>query len=247
MSKQPIEIRDRFRISVEALSEELGPLLAQLRRMGFDNVGYELITDVVTFNKNGPRVAHATTGDEFAREWLADHPTFRANELIKHFETNSRTAGSAYTAIRNLVASGELLKTSPGHYTRSDIRAIAPPAPAATPTQKKRGQVPKYDVSNLDLIMKFIRPRKRVTVADAKAFLEREGRSQKSASPIISGLASSGALKHIEPGVYEVVKQELPSGDPKEKDRLRKRAERANKKAAKDAATSLNGAEAHGS
>lgn len=253
MAKQPIETRDRFRITADVESTALGPLLAQLARIGLQNIGYELITDIVRFGTNGPRVVHETTGDEYAREWLVEHPTFRANELIQHFETNNRTAGSAYTAIRNLVNSRELVKVSPGNYARSDIRAIAPPKAAekvkpeaVEETKPNRGQVPKYDVPNLDLIMKFIRPRKRVTVAEAGAFLAKEGRNKKSASPIISKLATAKVLKQLEPGVYEVVKGATGGVDPKEKDRLRKQAERAAAKEAKNN-TSLNGAEAHGS
>lgn len=251
MAKQPIEIRDRFKITADVESTALGPLLAQLARIGLENIGYELITDVVRFNRNGPRIAHETTGDEYAREWVADHPTFRAIDLVKHFADSGRSDGSAYTAIRNLVASDEIVKTSLGHYRRADVKALAPPAVAAKtkpaePEKRTRGQVPRYDVPNLDLIMKFIKPRKRVTVQEAGAFLVKEGRNKKSASPIISQLATAGMLKQIEPGVYEVVKGASFGDSPKQKDRVRKQAERAAKKAAKKAA-SLNGAEAHGS
>lgn len=227
MAKQPIEIRDRFRITADVEATALGPLLAQLAKIGLQNVGYELVTDVVMFNKNGPRVLHPTTGDEFAREWLKEHPTFRAVELIHHFQAAGRTNGSGYTAIRNLVASGEIIKVSVGNYTRSDIKAIAPPAKKAAAPEKARragrGQTPRYDVRNLDLIMKFIQPKSRVTVAEVGALLVKEGRNKKSASPIISKLATAKVLKQIEPGTYAVMK-------------------RADK-----AAAALNGAAAHGS
>jgi hypothetical protein len=245
MAKQPIEIRDRFRITAEVESQELGPLLAQLARIGLQNIGYELITDVVRFNKNGPLIVHETTGDECAREWLVEHPTFRAIDLVRHFTDSGRSAGSAYSTIKSLGAAGEIVKTSPGHYRRADVKAIAPPAAAEGP-RKRRGQVPKYDIPNLDLIMKFLRPRKRVTVQDVCAFLESQGRNKKSASPIVSKLAAAKVLKHIEPGVYEVVKGASLGDGPKMKDRLRKQTERAAAKAAKNAAN-LNGAEAHGS
>lgn len=234
MAKQP-EMRDRFRIFAETSSEAMGPLLAQLTRMGLENIGYELVTDVRRFAGNGERKVHETTSEEFAVAWLKDHPTFQAKELAHHFRDSGRVQGTAYSALRELTYSGVIKKLSPGNYQRADVKAIPPPKTA-------RGKMPPHEITNDALILKMIKRRKRITVVEAGAMLDEEGRNRKSASPIISRYAKAGLLKQVEPGVYDVVQSKLGKfgtkdapGDvkKKEKDRLRAQARRDAAKAAK--------------
>lgn len=232
MAKQP-ETIDRFRIFAETSSEAMGPLLAQLTRMGLENIGYELITDVRRFQANGSRKMHDISVEEHAALFIKDHPTFKAGELVKHFEAAERHKSGAYTAMRAMVESGSLIKLGNGNYRRADVKAIAPPA-----EKTRRGQSPRYDVSNDDLLLKYIRPRKSVSVADAGLFLEREGRNKNSASPIISRFTKAGLLKLIEPGLYSVVQKKLKgkakSNEAKKKaDRIRAQAYRDKQRAAK--------------
>lgn len=244
MAKQPVT-RDRFRIFAETNSESMGPLLAALTKMGLENIGYELITDVRTFGKNERKV-HETTGVEFAKAWVADHATFRAVELVAAFGEADRTPGSAYTALRELINDGTLRKTSPGNYQRADVKAIAPPAEGEAKARTRPPSGPKNAVPNKDVILKAIRGRKKVSVKAMSDLLTANGRTGHSASPIISGLARSGILKQIEPGLYEVVakkekKSAAKAAKPKTKtseqkreaDRLRAQAKRDRAKAEK--------------
>lgn len=217
MAKQP-EVRDRFRIFAETSSEAMGPLLAQLTRMGLENIGYELITDVRRFTQNGERKVHETSSVDFATDWVKDHPTFKAVELAHHFRDNDRIQDTAYGALRDLVKNGTLIKLSPGNYQRSDVKAISPPSTSTE--KKKRGQVDRYDTTNNAMILRFIRRRKRVTVQETGAHLEAEGRNKKSASPIISLYAKAGYLKQVEPGIYDVVTDKLPATKEKSKSKL---------------------------
>lgn len=245
MAKQP-EMRDRFRIFAETSSEAMGPLLAQLTRMGLENIGYELVTDVHRFAQNGERKVHNTTGDEFAKTYIADHPTFRARDLIQYFRDADRTEGSGYTSIRNFVKKKIIKKLSPGNYQRSDVKAISPPS---APAKKTRGSAIRYDTPNDGLILKFIKRRKHVTVVEAGAMLKEEGRNAHSASPIISRFAKAGLLKQTEPGSYDVVQSRIGKRFPpkdearKEKDRLRQQARRD---AAKAQLNGAQGSNAHG-
>ena len=60
MAKTPPATVDRFRIHAETSKEHMGHVLAELTKMGLANIGYELVTDVMTFrSKNGPRKVHA--------------------------------------------------------------------------------------------------------------------------------------------------------------------------------------------
>ena len=44
---------DRFRIICEAEAADMGPIIAQLSRMGLTNIGFELMTDVVQVTRRG--------------------------------------------------------------------------------------------------------------------------------------------------------------------------------------------------
>lgn len=240
MAKQPVA-QDRFRIFAETSSAEMGPLLAQLTRMGLENIGYELITDVRTFGRNGPRQVNEITGDAFAAEWVKDHASFKALDLIQHFRDHGRTSGSGYTALKNLVAADTLRKLGPGQYQRADVKAL--PAPQATATA--RGQRGPYaETSNKDLIFKAIRSRAKVTLQQMKQLLEDNGRNPHSASPLMTKLAQAKMIKLIVPGEYQVLEKAKKAVAPKkltspadaakkEKDRLRQKAKRERERAAR--------------
>lgn len=231
MAKQ-VETRNRFRIFAEVEAEELGPRLIQLEQMGLQNIGHELVTDVITFRNNPDRKVHETTGDEFAREWLKEHPTFRVIELVNHFRAEDRTPGSAYTAVRNLITTKELIKTAPGSYRRADVKTLAAPKHEAADKKRPANPVYRYDVGNRDLVIKAMKGRKQITTIELAKLFTDENRNPKSVSPIVTKLVQAKQLQNISPGVYKI----LPT-PAKEKDRLRKQAEREAAKAAR-----LNGA-----
>lgn len=185
----------------------MGPLLAQLTRMGLENIGYELITDVRRFHQNGERKVHETTGNELAKAFAQENPTFQINDLVKHFAQADRNGPAAYTAVRHLVEERFLTKLSPGNYQRSDVKAIAAPEPEKKPG---RGAVPRHEITNDTLVLKAIRGRKKITARELSAMLFSHGRSKKSASPITSRLVKQKLLKLIEPGVFEVVQKKTP-------------------------------------
>lgn len=204
MAKQP-EAIDRFRIVAEASAAEMGPLLAQLTRMGLQNIGYELITDVRRFQTNGSR-RHDVFGDEFALGFIKEHPTFKAAELVAYFEAAGRHKSGAYTAAKLYCENGTLVKLGAGNYRRADVKALPGPEEAK---RTRVSPAPKYEgATNETLVRKAIRGRKKITVIAIGKMLSEAGRNGKSASPIISKLAKAKLLKLIQPGEYEVVKQQ---------------------------------------
>src|SRR4051812_13278788 len=120
--KQQEEHRDRFRIMCEAKDVEMGPIIAQLSRMGLTNVHFELITDVPMFNK---KIQHEVKAEDFLRAWIENHPTFATKEAIGAFREAGRTDGSGHTALRMLVEKKVLKKLAGPNYSRSDVKAIA--------------------------------------------------------------------------------------------------------------------------
>src|SRR5882672_8716363 len=102
MAKAPAT-EERFRIHAEASKDNMGHILAELTKLGLANIGYELVTDIVTFRKNGPRKLHEVTGNDFARAFIKENASFAAIELVNHFKANDRTNVSAYKAIRYLL------------------------------------------------------------------------------------------------------------------------------------------------
>lgn len=199
MAKPP-ETVDRYRIHAETSVEQMGFVLAALTKMGLDNVGYELVTEVNNFKQ---RHRHDTTGDAFFAEWLTEHPTFSANDVVKHFKGNGRTGGSGYTAIRNLLAKGAIKKSGPGNYQRADVKAIAAPE-KKKPHSRAGTAPPRFEIRGIDAIWRHIKNRQKFTVQELQVLFRAQGRQAKSVSPLITQLAKQKRIKLIEPGQYAV-------------------------------------------
>lgn len=196
--------RDRFRIICEADAEHMGALLAQMTRMGLENIGYELITDVRSFRSNK---VHDQTPEEQITAWLPDHPTFKAAELVRHLKELGRPSPSTtYTTLDRMVAAGKLKKLGPGNYSVPGVKALA--APKAEKSAEGRQQ---HDVTNKDLIWKAIKNRKGFKVADIRELFEKEGRNEKSISPQLMNLIAEKKVKRLVNGEYEVLKPKAPA------------------------------------
>lgn len=225
-------------ITAEVESEALGPLLAQLARMGLQNIGYELVTDVVTFRKN--KAAHDTSATDEARAWFADRPAFAVSDLIGHFKATGRTPGSAAAAVQRLTTSGELIRMEKGHYRRVDKAPAPPPGEGKQHTRVDGPRVVK-DIPNYDFIVGALKHRKRITSAELTKLFVDDGRNPKSISPILFRLRLEKVLKATATqGEFEVLKTAgatkakiATTAAAKEKDRLRAKAKRARAKAAK--------------
>lgn len=223
MAKRPIMTVDRFRIFAETSSESMGPLLAQLTRMGLENIGYELITDIRTF-KNAPRAVYeGGTGEEFAMAWIKDNPTFRVRDLAHYFKEKGRPASSAHYIARTLADKKAIRSLGGGNYQSAEVKALGhakkdKPSPAK-PASKRVGKAsPRYETPNYDVLLAYIQGRDTLKTAEASRYLEEQGRNAKSASPMISRMASQGLLKLIEPGHYRVLKKAAktkPIGEPR--------------------------------
>lgn len=215
----------------------MGPLLAQLTKMGLENIGYELITDVRRFHSNGERKIFETSGIDDARAFAQAHPTFHVSALNALFEEAGRSKAAANQALTGMVGKGELVRLGSGNYKRTDVKAIEPPK------ENKRGITPPYEVSNQELILKAMKGRKKISLDGMIEMLISHGRNKKSASPIVSKLAKLKLLKQVGKGLYEVTGKQLPepkapkksatmsSAEKKEADRIRAQAYRDKVKA----------------
>lgn len=213
MAKQPPETKDRFRIVCEVDEQTMGTVVKVLTRMGLPGIGFELITDIAAWNRNGARTVHETSAQEEIIAYTKDHPSFQTDEIVAHFEARGRKAQAAYGALRTLVEKKMLSKIRPGNYQRIDGLLAAPekpaeevaPAPetAASTAKKKRGATPRYEISNKDIILGYVKSHKNFTIKDIEALMAAEGRPANSASPVISRLMHKDKLvEMVEPGKY---------------------------------------------
>lgn len=129
---------DRFRIICEAEAADMGPIIAQLSRMGLTNIGFELITDVPAFKRNERRDVSA---EDFAQAYVDEHPTFDGRDLSAHFKMDGRTASSSYYAIKKLIDAGAIIDLGDRNYQRADVKAIELPKTEAA-TQPKKFETP---------------------------------------------------------------------------------------------------------
>jgi len=220
MAKEPTT-HTKFRIFADVSAENMGPLLAALTNMGLENIGYELVTDVVTYNKRNNGIKHENTAEEALQGYSIENPTFLIADAIKHFITLGRTKAAIYTAAAVLVKNGFLKKLGPGSYSVATIKAIEPPKEPkstkakakdktkqqkAAPEKRTRsgGSVPKYPVPNKVLIAKAIGQKKKFSMDDLKVCFESEHRNLKSISPILTNMIKARQIKVIGKGLYEV-------------------------------------------
>ncbi|WP_375791151.1 hypothetical protein ACE102_07310 [Bradyrhizobium sp. vgs-9] len=200
----------------------MGPIIAQLSRMGLTNIGFELITDIRTYNRNTPREMGS---EAFALAWVDQHPTFKLAEIVAHFKADNRTPSSCYYAVKKLVEAGKLKNLGQSNYARADVKALE--APDAAPEKH-------HDVTNKDLIWRHVRHRNKFKVADLTTLFREQDRNPKSISPQLQHLVTEKRIKALGDGEYAVLK----SGATPKKDSPPK------KQAAP--APHLNGASQHG-
>ncbi|MCA1452812.1 hypothetical protein I6F35_06205 [Bradyrhizobium sp. BRP22] len=251
MAKKEPETVDRYQIVAETSIEQMGYVLAALAKMGVENVGYKLITDVHRF-KSRERTVHDVSAEDFTAAYVKDNARFTPAQLVAHFKDAGRTASSAYYALKKLMQANVVRKNG-DEYVR--VEALAPPEAKRT----GRGTTPPYAVANKDLIATAIRGRKQFTVRELREVFAKEGRPEKSISPILTQMIQRKEIKLVGKGHYVVLaKGAKPAASDKtkrlEKDKQRKRNERAAKKnaavaeapAAHIAAMNGSGEAAHG-
>ncbi len=198
MAKPP-EAVDRYRIHADTSLEQMGFVLAALTRMGLDNIGYELITEVATFKKkNGG-------GNELGSKFIADHPTFEIGEMVKHFVANGFSNTTAYHAAKRFVENKQLRKLDGGGYQRTDVKAIA--APERKPGH---GGAPRFEITGYDAVWRHIKKRKGFKVSELAVLFRAQGRKTNSGGPIIAKMAKQKLIKALGGGEYLVVKKAVP-------------------------------------
>lgn len=200
MAKPPVT-RERFRIHAEASKEQMGHVLAELTRLGLDNVGYELITDIKAWG-TAERKTHATTAEQAITEYIKDNPTFAIGGLVEHFKAEGRTTGALYQAAKVMVKKKLLTRLGDGNYQRADVKAIAPPKSTEKKLKRPGNKVHRYEVMNKDVILKAIKGRAKFTVAELQKLFKKMKRNPKSVSAIIALLKRDKIITALDQGTY---------------------------------------------
>jgi hypothetical protein len=128
MTKKP-ETNERFRITCETETEQVGPVLAELARRGITKVGYELVTDVLRYKRNATRKpakktkaaktkARTERGSTVAKlgKWASRHPTFTTADAIKFTRSLRKHDSACWSGLRHLVDAKAIRKTGMGRY-----------------------------------------------------------------------------------------------------------------------------------
>lgn len=177
----------------------MGPLLAQLTKMGLENIGYELITDVVTFKGRN------TDNGAVIREWIAQRPEFQLAELRQFFRERNRNPSSVDYTMKVLVEDGTLVALGDGHYRRSDPQLTGPEQQPQQPRIAKTRKSSHYAVGNRVLMWQTIGKRKRFNVSELNEVFKREGRPSSSMYSQLSKMVHEGVVKSLGDGDYEVI------------------------------------------
>jgi hypothetical protein len=177
----------------------LGPLVADLTKLGMTIQNVELATVIPTYAK---KAHHEVKAEDFLMAWTQEHPTFRAIEAVQHFRASGRTDGACYTALRMLAEARTLKKLGPGNYARNDVKAIAAPKnKTAKPEKTKRPEI-----SHGDFILRLARRQHgRFTIGKVKEVFLNDGRNAGSVSPTVDDLLTKKRIRRISDGMYELI------------------------------------------
>lgn len=207
MAKTTPETVERFRVQCEVEKDQLGHIIAELTKLGIQHVHHELVTDVLGYKK--PQKFEVSSINVL-REYIKTQPTFTRKDVVAHFAEIGRGEDPASNALYHLSRLGEIKKLGEGNYQRAGVKAIAGPKKhkkaAKKEAKKARPQAARYDVSNLDLILRTFRNRKSFTLKQAEALLEANGRPPQSTSPVLLKLVATHKVRRIGQGEYATIK-----------------------------------------
>lgn len=194
---------DRFQVSCDCEAAQLGDIIAMLTKMGFQHVQYNLITSVQTFRNNvrkdddGPP---KPTSEQLLMQFIKDHPTFKANQASQYLAENGYSKNGSFYAINKLVANKILKSLGDGHYSRTDVKHLAPP-------KKKEKPRVMHDVPHPEAILRLARRNHgRVNIEGLRKYFKAEGRNVNSLHPALHDLVRGNLLSKLSSGAYEIVK-----------------------------------------
>jgi hypothetical protein len=193
-----------FEISCEVEVHNLGPAMVALAHIeGLTVTGSKLVTTVKSFKQNSPKTDHHIKAEDYLTTWMADHPTFRAREAVKHFKADGRTSGACYTALRVMSSDGRLRKLGEGMYQRPDIKALA----KLPKLRDKKAAKPKrlHDIGGGDFALRLMsRNHGKMSSSTMKGHFEKDGRSPTGVGPVLSKLLEDKRIKRVGEGLYEL-------------------------------------------
>jgi len=173
-----------------------GPIMAMLTKIeGLDVSAPRLVSEVRAFSKNTrPQVGSR----EFLAEWIKEHPTFKAIEVVRALREAGHGNGSAaYHAITSLINEGVLKKLSVGEYSRADVKHLPAPKKA-----KKQVQV-RRDVDHPTFLLRAAsRNHGRFNTSWMKAQFEKDKRTPGNVSPTIAKLIKLRQIKRVGDSEY---------------------------------------------
>lgn len=221
MPKEP-ETVDRFRITAEVDPTELGPMLASLAKMGLQNIGYELVTDVLNYKNR----QHTIDGYNFALAWAQERQAFKLNEMGRYFKESGRGQSSANYHVGRMVENGVLKSLGNGYYQRADVMALPAPAQSeVAPGGKVHARTGKpahrFEMNGEEAIWRHVKNRKKsFKTEELRTLFTAQGRTPNSVSPCLDKMMKAKLIKRVESGVYQVTgakPKKAEATDPKKR------------------------------
>lgn len=136
MTKQPPVTQDRFRIHIETSLENMGPLFAQLTRMGIEKLDYELITDVAVWRQNGKREKpqaepkpagqkqFEVTGLTAIWNHVKSRKSFTTGSLRELFKEQGRNPASVSPLVDSLLKEKRVKRIAAGEYAPTKKKGV---------------------------------------------------------------------------------------------------------------------------
>jgi hypothetical protein len=189
-----------FEINCEVEVHNFGPAMVALAHIeGLVVTGSKLVTTVRSFAKN----ATGFNTQAFVREWIKEHPTFKAKEVVQAIRATGNGNGlAAYPALKVLVEEGALKKIGEGMYSLPGVKALAAP---------KQAKQARHEVPHSAFILRVAsRNHGKFNTTRMKAQFEKDGRNPGTVSPTIASMMTKKQIKRVGEGEYVLLNKAAP-------------------------------------
>lgn len=188
-----------FRITTTVSKDKLGDTVSTLAKLGHQDVKFDLVTDIPAFAQ---RTGSYLKSENIFVDWLKDHPTFTAAEVVALFETHGVNQNGGYSTLYRAVAKKLVKKIDDGTYARID-KALQ----KSKEVKSKPAKPIKYAVAHTDFILRHARRNHgRFNLAGMKKLFVKDKRPGDSVSPTIDYMINRKLIERVGEGQYRIVK-----------------------------------------
>lgn len=191
-TKKKPETQLRYRVHCETQDLlGLGPLVATLTEMGYQKVGFELVTETLTYKRSNNGMSQRTRRDEITAAFIDENPSFRTHEFKNVIRDAGFSDATAYKLLNDFVTNKTLRRDGDQYHVAVNKVPV--------PTNDRK----TYDVSCHELVVGFAKKHQgKFTREQVQQVLRTHKRPISQASAVCSTMMKKKLAKRVGPAQY---------------------------------------------